>query len=74
MRRSDKRSVRGNISTFAHLFVRQVVTEHALMLIVTDNIDVACATIEEAAMERAVAQVDDAFSIVYADRRLQVTM
>jgi CCR4-NOT transcription complex subunit 1 len=49
---------------------QQVVTEHALMLIVTDNIDIACATIEKAAMERAVAEVDDAFSMAYADRRL----
>ena len=40
------------------------------MLIVTDNIDVACTTIEKAAMERAVTEVDDAFSIAYADRRL----
>ena len=40
------------------------------MLIVTDNIDVACATIEKAAMGRAVAEVDDAFSIDYADCRL----
>lgn len=40
------------------------------MLIVTDNIDVACASIEKAAMDRAVAEVDDAFSIAYADRRI----
>jgi len=52
------------------LLFQQVVSEHAVMLIVTDNIDVACATIEKAAMERAVAEVDDAFSIAYADRRL----
>lgn len=40
------------------------------MLIVAENIDVACAAIEKAAMERAVAEVDDAFSMAYADRRL----
>lgn len=40
------------------------------MLIVADNIDIACAAIEKAAMERAVVEVDDAFSLAYADRRL----
>jgi CCR4-NOT transcription complex subunit 1 len=40
------------------------------MPIVTDNIDAVCPTVEKAAMECAVAEVDDAFSIAYADRRL----
>lgn len=40
------------------------------MLIVSDNIDIACTAIEKAAMERAVAEVDESFALAYADRRL----
>ena len=35
----------------------------------TDNVDVACTVIEKAAMDRAVAEVDDAFADAYALRR-----
>lgn len=38
-------------------------------MLVQDNIDVACAAIEKAAMDRAVADVDDGFNIAYESRR-----
>ena len=40
------------------------------MLIVADNVDIACAAIEKAAKERAVADVDEAFILAYNDRRI----
>lgn len=40
------------------------------MMIVSDNIDIACNAIEKAAMDRAVAEVDDGFSGAFAERRL----
>ena len=51
-------------------FEQQVVPEQVVALVVSDNIDMACAAIEKAAMERAVADVDDAFATAYSDRRL----
>lgn len=40
------------------------------MLIVNDNVDVACRAIEKAASDRAISDVDDHFALAYSDRRL----
>lgn len=50
--------------------LQQVVPEHAIMLIVNDNVDVACRAIEKAASDRAISDVDDHFALAYSDRRL----
>ncbi|TDL27216.1 Not1-domain-containing protein [Rickenella mellea] len=52
-----------------HGFNEQVIPEQVILLIVQDNIDVACAAIEKAAMDRAVADVDDGFGQAYETRR-----
>jgi CCR4-NOT transcription complex subunit 1 len=51
-------------------FLQQVVLEQGIMLIVADNVDIACAAIEKAAKECAVADVDEAFILAYNDRRI----
>ncbi|KAG7086666.1 hypothetical protein E1B28_002606 [Marasmius oreades] len=38
-------------------------------ILVSDNLELACAAIEKAAMERAVSDVDEAFSAAYESRR-----
>jgi CCR4-NOT transcription complex subunit 1 len=40
-----------------------------LSILATDNLDVACAAIEKAAMERAVSDVDEGFAASYEARR-----
>jgi CCR4-NOT transcription complex subunit 1 len=40
-----------------------------VQLLVQDNLDVACAAIEKAAMERATADVDEGFASSYEIRR-----
>lgn len=44
-------------------------SEAIITLLVNDNIEVACAAIEKAAMERAVADVDEGFAQAYENRR-----
>lgn len=39
------------------------------MLLVQDNLEIACSAIEKAAMERAVVEVDDGFANSYEVRR-----
>lgn len=46
-----------------------MVSEPVVQLIVADNLDVACAAIEKAAMERAVSDVDEGFAASYEARR-----
>lgn len=46
-----------------------MVPEHAVMLIVAENVDMACNIVERAAMDRAVADVDEGFAAAYASRR-----
>lgn len=46
-----------------------MVPEQVIQIIVTDNLDVACAAIEKAAMERAVSDVDEGFTASYDARR-----
>ena len=38
-------------------------------MIINENIEIACSTIEKAAQDRAVAEVDEGFSVAYATRR-----
>ncbi|KDQ13139.1 hypothetical protein BOTBODRAFT_188668 [Botryobasidium botryosum FD-172 SS1] len=52
-----------------HGFTDQMVPEQVIMLIVADNIDMACNIIEKAAMDRAVAEVDEGFAAAYNSRR-----
>ncbi|KAF9070373.1 Not1-domain-containing protein [Rhodocollybia butyracea] len=43
--------------------------EPVIAILVSDNLEIACAAIEKAAMERAVADVDDGFASAYEQRR-----
>ncbi|KDR81370.1 hypothetical protein GALMADRAFT_239234 [Galerina marginata CBS 339.88] len=52
-----------------HGFNEQMVPEQVVLLLVQDNLDIACAAIEKAAMERAVNDVDDGFAPSYDIRR-----
>jgi hypothetical protein len=47
----------------------QMISEQVLSILATDNLDVACAAIEKAAMERAVSDVDEGFAASYEARR-----
>lgn len=65
------------ISILAHartLFIAGGVTEQqlpeqALLLLVQDNLDLACVVIEKTAMEKALAKVDEGLAPAYAARR-----
>jgi CCR4-NOT transcription complex subunit 1 len=46
-----------------------MVPDQVVQLLVQDNLDVACAAIEKAAMERAVSDVDEGFAVSYDARR-----
>jgi CCR4-NOT transcription complex subunit 1 len=46
-----------------------MVSEQVLSILATDNLDIACAAIEKAAMERAVSDVDEGFAASYEARR-----
>lgn len=50
-------------------FIIQAVPEQVVLLLVQDNLDIACSAIEKAAMERAVADVDEGFATEYELRR-----
>jgi len=47
----------------------QLAPEPVIILLVQDNLDIACSAIEKAAMERAVNDVDEGFSPSYDVRR-----
>lgn len=51
------------------LTLRSQIPEQVVLLLVQDNLDVACASIEKAAMERAVLDVDEGFAASYDVRR-----
>ena len=51
------------------MFCPQVASEQVVLLLVQDNLDVACSAIEKAAMERAVSDIDDGFAPSYDIRR-----
>ena len=44
-------------------------SEPVIVLLVQDNLDIACSAIEKAAMERAVSDVDEGFAASYEARR-----
>lgn len=44
-------------------------SEQVVLLLVQDNLDVACSAIEKAAMERAISDIDDGFAASYDARR-----
>lgn len=44
-------------------------SEQVVLLLVQDNLDVACSAIEKAAMERAITDIDDGFATSYDVRR-----
>lgn len=44
-------------------------SEQVVLLLVQDNLDVACSAIEKAAMERAITDIDDGFAASYDVRR-----
>jgi len=48
---------------------KQTISEQVLAILVQDNVDIACAAIEKAAMERAVTDVDEGFATSYEARR-----
>jgi len=50
-------------------FRQQIVSEQVILLLVQDNLDAACEAIEKAAMERAVADVDEGLSASADARR-----
>ena len=52
-----------------HGFTEQMVSDQIILLIVQDNIDVACEAIEKAAMDRATREIDNALGQSYAARR-----
>lgn len=47
----------------------QALPEQALLLLVQDNLDLACVVIEKTAMEKALAKVDEGLATAYATRR-----
>ncbi|EGN96141.1 hypothetical protein SERLA73DRAFT_112282 [Serpula lacrymans var. lacrymans S7.3] len=52
-----------------HGFNEQIVPEHVIVILVQDNLDIACSAIEKAAMERAISDVDEGFAASYDVRR-----
>jgi len=50
-------------------FLQQMTPDHVVLLLVQDNIDLACRVIEKAAMDRAIADVDENFAPSYELRR-----
>ncbi|KAF9557678.1 Not1-domain-containing protein [Agrocybe pediades] len=52
-----------------HGFNDSLVPEQVILLLMQDNLDVACSAIEKAAMERAVNDVDEGFAASYEVRR-----
>lgn len=46
-----------------------MIPDPVIALMVQDNLDLACSAIEKAAMERAVADIDEGFISSYEQRR-----
>lgn len=66
-----RQTMPGHIRTYLldHGFTEQVVPDQVIMLIVQDNVDIACEAIEKAAMDRAVREVDNSLGQSYEARR-----
>ena len=52
-----------------YAFLQQMAPDQVVLLLVQDNIELACHAIEKAAMDRAVADVDENFAASYELRR-----
>ncbi|KDE03641.1 hypothetical protein MVLG_05891 [Microbotryum lychnidis-dioicae p1A1 Lamole] len=50
-------------------FSEQSLPEQAILLVATDNLELACGVVEKVAMEKAVAEVDEGLSGSYLSRR-----
>jgi CCR4-NOT transcription complex subunit 1 len=48
---------------------QQLVPDTAVQQLVVDNLDLACATIEKAAMDRVVVDIDESFAQSYEARK-----
>ncbi|KZP29910.1 Not1-domain-containing protein [Athelia psychrophila] len=69
-----KEPLRSNLGThlrqhLAEHGFAEVISDQVLAILAADNLDVACAAIEKAAMERAVSDVDEGFAASYEARR-----
>ncbi|KZV94078.1 Not1-domain-containing protein [Exidia glandulosa HHB12029] len=70
-----KEPLRSNLTThirnylLEHGFTEQMVPDMLISLLVNDNIEQACKAIEQAAMDRAKADVDDSFMQAFETRR-----
>ncbi|PWY99362.1 Not1-domain-containing protein [Testicularia cyperi] len=53
----------------ANGFSEQNLPEQALMVVMQENLDLACSVIEKAAMDKAVPEVDDGLTNAYSTRR-----
>lgn len=53
----------------AYAPIQQMAPDQVVLLLVQDNIELACRVIEKAAMDRAVADVDENFAASYELRR-----
>ncbi|KAF8226250.1 Not1-domain-containing protein [Tricholoma matsutake] len=69
-----KEPLKSNLATHFRQFLAdhgfsEVASEQVVLLLVQDNLDVACSAIEKAAMERAISDIDDGFAASYDARR-----
>ncbi|KAJ7236727.1 Not1-domain-containing protein [Mycena haematopus] len=69
-----KEPLKSNMATHLRQFLaengfNEMVPEPVILLLVQDNLDVACTAIEKAAMERAVSDVDESFAASFEARR-----
>ncbi|KAH9981460.1 Not1-domain-containing protein [Lactifluus volemus] len=70
-----KEPLRSNLSSHMRQFLNeqgfteQMAPDQVVLLLVQDNIELACRVIEKAAMDRAVADVDENFASSYEHRR-----
>ncbi|KXN90499.1 General negative regulator of transcription subunit 1 [Leucoagaricus sp. SymC.cos] len=58
-----------NREGFTEKFVKQLVPEQVILLLMQDNLDIACAAIEKVAMERAAADLEENFATSIESRR-----
>ncbi|KAJ7445783.1 Not1-domain-containing protein [Mycena galericulata] len=69
-----KEPLKSNMATHLRQFLadngfNDMVPEPVILLLVQDNLDIACTAIEKAAMERAVSDVDEGFAASFDARR-----
>ncbi|KAJ6618288.1 Not1-domain-containing protein [Mycena sp. CBHHK59/15] len=69
-----KEPLKSNMATHLRQFLaesgfNEMVPEPVILLLVQDNLDIACTAIEKAAMERAVSEVDKGFTASFEARR-----